>query len=189
MRLKMKMLEQEREVTLSICGMELTIDGMEKEEVLTIVADKNGVVVQADRPQTNAINGAQESTGSESTGDNIPLDRILCDDTAVDTIPLDNIHSDRVALLPKSLPEKAPVGIPEDELFRKLAALRKQLAIEQSVPPYVIFNDKSLREMVQKLPEDLTSFYSISGVGKSKLEKYGRIFLDTIRAYKGKMAG
>ena len=102
----------------------------------------------------------------------------------------------------RSLPEEAPIhhsspisgtAIPDDrfeeELFRTLTLLRRQLAEKQRVPPYVIFNDKSLREMAQKLPEDFDSFRSISGVGKSKLEKYGRIFLDTICTYKRQMAG
>lgn len=164
MRLKMRILEHDRPVMLSVCGMELTIDGMEKEEVLTIVADERGVIVETEHLQME-----QESTISESALDTIPVVTSPCESVAI-------------------LPEKVQSSIFDDELFRQLSALRKQLANEQRVPPYVIFNDKSLKEMVEKLPEDLTSFSSISGVGKSKLEKYGSIFLDTIRTYKGKLA-
>jgi ATP-dependent DNA helicase RecQ len=70
-----------------------------------------------------------------------------------------------------------------------LVALRTQLAKEQGVPSYIIFNDKSLREMAQKRPQNLESLGQIGGVGKSKLEKYGTLFLDTIRTYPEKVAG
>jgi len=67
-----------------------------------------------------------------------------------------------------------------DSLFAKLVQLRRELAMSANVPPYVIFNDKSLREMAEKLPQDLAAFGNISGVGKAKLEKYGDTFLSVI---------
>jgi len=65
-------------------------------------------------------------------------------------------------------------------LFGKLSALRKQLAGEQKVPPYVIFNDKTLLEMAEKCPQDLAAFSKIPGVGQAKLEKYGELFLSVL---------
>jgi ATP-dependent DNA helicase RecQ len=75
----------------------------------------------------------------------------------------------------------APVSELEAEgLFQQLRSLRKALADEQSVPPYVVFSDATLREIAAKKPATLSAFRAISGVGDAKLERYGRIFLDAI---------
>ena len=68
----------------------------------------------------------------------------------------------------------------DSELFEKLRTLRKQLADEQGVPPYVVFGDKSLRQMAATLPTDDDAFLSISGVGQTKLDKYGPAFMGVI---------
>ena len=68
-----------------------------------------------------------------------------------------------------------------DDLFVKLAGLRKELATSANVPPYVVFTDKTLREMVERLPSDLAEMGSISGIGQTKLEKYGEQFLAAIK--------
>ena len=67
------------------------------------------------------------------------------------------------------------------DLFQKLVEVRKELSAEQNVPPYVIFHDKTLNEMVEKLPSDLSEFGKIGGVGQAKLEKYGARFLSVIQ--------
>ncbi len=69
-------------------------------------------------------------------------------------------------------------------LLQKLRSLRKQLADEQSVPPYVIFHDSTLKLMVQVQPQNLTEFAKLSGVGSHKLAQYGEKFLTEIRAYR-----
>jgi ATP-dependent DNA helicase RecQ len=69
------------------------------------------------------------------------------------------------------------------DLFSKLVILRRELAREHSVPPYVIFNDKSLREMTEKLPLTLDDFSRINGVGDSKLMRYGDVFTEVIKEY------
>ncbi|MDD1682155.1 MAG: DNA helicase RecQ [Methanoregula sp.] len=85
-----------------------------------------------------------------------------------------------------SLPAKKPE--PEDpSLFLRLKSLRKSLADSLGVPPYVIFPDKSLREMAAVQPCDRERFAAISGVGEFKLEKYGPVFIDEIR--KGILSG
>ena len=71
-------------------------------------------------------------------------------------------------------------AVPNDELFKKLALLRKSLATAENVPPYLVFHDKTLHEMVSKMPKDLKTMGGISGVGLAKLEKYGAVFLDAI---------
>ncbi|MFI4860196.1 MAG: DNA helicase RecQ [Phycisphaerales bacterium JB063] len=75
-------------------------------------------------------------------------------------------------------------GTPVDQaLFEKLRALRKQLADEQDVPPYVVFGDKALVQMAQQLPTNNTAFLAISGVGQKKLEQYGPVFMDVVREH------
>jgi ATP-dependent DNA helicase RecQ len=70
-----------------------------------------------------------------------------------------------------------------EDLFQRLRAVRKELADEQAVPPYVIFSDATLRELAERKPSTLSAFRAIGGVGDVKLERYGRIFLDAIAAH------
>ena len=72
-----------------------------------------------------------------------------------------------------------PVGNP---LFEALRALRKELAEEAGVPPYVIFHDSTLREMALARPDTLARLGQIGGVGAKKLEAYGERFLRCILA-------
>ncbi|BAY11495.1 DNA helicase RecQ [Calothrix sp. NIES-2098] len=69
-------------------------------------------------------------------------------------------------------------------LMQRLRSLRKQLADEQSVPPYVVFQDSTLKLMAQVQPKNLTEFAKLSGVGSHKLAQYGEKFLAEIRAYR-----
>ncbi len=69
----------------------------------------------------------------------------------------------------------------KDEHFESLRELRKSIADEAGVPPYIVFSDKTLKEMASILPKDAESFLDINGVGQVKLERYGKQFLDKIR--------
>ncbi len=73
-----------------------------------------------------------------------------------------------------------PVG---DPLFDALRELRRELAIEAQVPPYVVFHDATLREMAATRPSSLTELGRIAGVGTRKLEAYGDRFLTVIRQH------
>ena len=73
-----------------------------------------------------------------------------------------------------------PVG---DPLFDALRALRRDLAREVGVPPYVIFHDSVLREMAASRPADLAEMGRIGGVGTRKLDAYGDRFLEVIRQW------
>ena len=75
-----------------------------------------------------------------------------------------------------------PVDVtPADEaLFQELRTVRSTLAKEQALPPYVIFHDKTLREMAAVRPQDLTALSFVSGVGAAKLERYGEAFLEVL---------
>ncbi|MFA6494665.1 MAG: RecQ family ATP-dependent DNA helicase, partial [Candidatus Paceibacterota bacterium] len=68
-------------------------------------------------------------------------------------------------------------------LFEELRVLRKQEAEKLSVPPYVVFGDKALREMALHYPQTEAEFLEISGVGHQKLEQFGEQFLDAIAEY------
>jgi len=71
----------------------------------------------------------------------------------------------------------------EAELFEELRALRKSIAENQNVPPFVIFGDRSLQEMSYYLPATSDQLAVIFGVGARKLAEYGETFLAPIRAY------
>ena len=71
----------------------------------------------------------------------------------------------------------APASAQGNELFERLRKLRKQLADAQGLPPYVIFHDATLREMVERRPRTLGEFAGIRGVGEGKLARYGQQFI------------
>ena len=68
-------------------------------------------------------------------------------------------------------------------LFENLRSLRKRIADDAGVPPYVVFGDAALAEMAAYLPEDPQALLQINGVGKLKLQRYGEDFLEEIRSY------
>jgi ATP-dependent DNA helicase RecQ len=78
------------------------------------------------------------------------------------------------------LPEKeaAPAS---DGLFDQLRALRKDIAREENIPPYLIFSDKTLRGMCELRPKTEEELANVSGVGEKKLAKYGARFLACLR--------
>ena len=69
------------------------------------------------------------------------------------------------------------------DLFEILRKLRLEIAREEALPPYIIFSDKTLIDMCVKLPADRESFLNVSGVGVTKLDKYGQRFLDAIHTF------
>ncbi|MCG8433277.1 MAG: HRDC domain-containing protein, partial [Gammaproteobacteria bacterium] len=73
------------------------------------------------------------------------------------------------------LPEDIDVG-----LWEALREYRRQLAEAQGVPPFVIFHDSTLQAMALQMPENLSDFARLPGVGERKLSKYGQGFLDVI---------
>jgi ATP-dependent DNA helicase RecQ len=84
---------------------------------------------------------------------------------------------------PRSRTAPTDLSPADDTLWHALKALRLELAREQGVPPYVIFHDATLMEMVQSKPTDLDELGELPGVGARKLERYGEYFLDVITTY------
>lgn len=71
----------------------------------------------------------------------------------------------------------------DDPLFDQLRTLRMQLAKEAGVPPFVVFSDKSLRDMAARKPVTEEEFLEVNGVGAAKLERYGEAFMEEIKSY------
>ena len=65
-------------------------------------------------------------------------------------------------------------------LFAKLKHLRKSIAEQDNVPPFVVFSDASLADMAAKFPQSSADFLQVSGVGQTKLERYGPRFIEVI---------
>lgn len=95
-------------------------------------------------------------------------------------------------LVMKAAKEKEPVKKQEGkkktvyeeadaQLFEALRALRTQIARTQSVPPYVVFADKTLGDMCRRHPQTKAEMLAVSGVGEVKFEKYGEAFLKVIQ--------
>ncbi|HNQ99765.1 MAG TPA: HRDC domain-containing protein, partial [Trueperaceae bacterium] len=75
-------------------------------------------------------------------------------------------------------------GPAEEALFQALRALRLEIAREQGVPPYVVFHDKTLREMVASEPRSLAELALVPGIGVAKLERYGERFLELLVSHR-----
>ena len=77
-----------------------------------------------------------------------------------------------------------PVEGRDEMLFELLRELRKDLAREEGIAPYMVFGDAALTQMAILLPSNRDEFLDINGVGASKLEKYGDVFLKEISGYR-----
>ena len=117
----------------------------------------------------------------KSEGDEYPIVKIT------PKLP-DYLSKHNEILLTKPADGEKIIQIDYDEkmdsgLFEILRVLRKKIADEEGMPPYVIFHDSSLKAMATYLPRNSADFLNVNGVGESKLEKYGGLFLEQIDAY------
>ena len=69
------------------------------------------------------------------------------------------------------------------DLFDALRLVRTRLARERGVPPYVIFHDTTLRDMVARRPQTIDDLHDVYGVGAKKAADFGDAFLDAIRTF------
>ena len=83
----------------------------------------------------------------------------------------------------KKTKQKVTEEVKYPELFQRLRQKRYQMAQEKKVPPYIIFSDKTLRQMSTYLPVTKEEMLSINGVGSSKYEKYGEAFSEEIQKF------
>lgn len=91
------------------------------------------------------------------------------------------LMSSRTVMRKAARPIKTVVEA-NDPLFETLRAVRKDIAEQEGVPPFVVFSDKTLRDMCMRRPKNSEQFLEVSGVGEAKLEKYGRTFIQAIMA-------
>ncbi|MDQ0216345.1 ATP-dependent DNA helicase RecQ [Oikeobacillus pervagus] len=73
--------------------------------------------------------------------------------------------------------------IESDELFEELRNVRKRLAEEEKVPPFVIFSDQTLRDLCLQLPKTVEELLTVKGIGEHKQKKYGERFIEAISNY------
>jgi ATP-dependent DNA helicase RecQ len=78
-------------------------------------------------------------------------------------------------------PDAAPLSFDEKQLFEKLRQVRMDIATERAVPPYVVFSDATLRDLVRVRPASLEAMLEVKGVGRAKLEAFGETFLHALR--------
>ncbi len=71
----------------------------------------------------------------------------------------------------------------DKELFESLRRLRKELAVRENIPPYLIFSDATLKELASKKPSDVSELNTITGMGQVKLRRYGIQFLNEIQKH------
>ena len=96
----------------------------------------------------------------------------------------EEIHLPKFKSIAKlSQPSDAVEAEYDRDLFEKLRLLRKKIADEKAVPPFVVFGDLALRQMASYLPQSEENFSRISGVGQEKLKQYGKIFTEFIQTY------
>ncbi|MCK0133683.1 DNA helicase RecQ [Arenibacter sp. S6351L] len=79
--------------------------------------------------------------------------------------------------------ESKSKSVNENSLFEKLRQLRFQISLEENIPAYLVFNDATLKEMESKKPVTSETFKEINGVGQRKLEVYGEMFINEIKAF------
>lgn len=88
-----------------------------------------------------------------------------------------------VSIKPRSSSQKSFGGNYDRKLLAKLRKLRKAIADEANVPPYVVFNDATLIEMAEQMPITASEMLSVNGVGHKKLERFGKPFLVMIKEH------
>jgi ATP-dependent DNA helicase RecQ len=87
-----------------------------------------------------------------------------------------------VTVTKPALPRAGEISC-DEALFERLRRLRKRLADERGVPPYIVFSDVSLRQMARYHPKNEEEFARINGVGEQKLRRFGKKFISEIAAY------
>jgi len=94
-----------------------------------------------------------------------------------------HLREDTKAAKPNKKPHRTNRNIADTdlELWEALRACRQQLATEHNVPPYVIFHDAALMQMMEYRPDSPEALLTINGVGQTKLDRYGQPFLEIIR--------
>ncbi|RTE52037.1 DNA helicase RecQ [Arenibacter aquaticus] len=92
---------------------------------------------------------------------------------------------DRIALQKEQKTKKPKV---KNTLFERLRSLRFQISLDENIPAYLVFNDATLKEMEAERPSSEEEFMRINGVGQRKMEVYGDLFIQEIKAFQEEKA-
>ncbi len=98
-------------------------------------------------------------------------------------IALNNLFEEANADDDETYSGEAAAGAADEKLLEQLKSLRKKVAKEKNLPPFVIFLESSLEDMATMFPTSMTELEKISGVSKGKAIRYGKPFIDMIAAY------
>ena len=99
-----------------------------------------------------------------------------------------SINEDRIKIKRATKKAKSEPSEPlefEDRVFEALRALRKTIATQDGVPPYIVFSDKTLKELASYLPTNKEQMLQINGIGEVKYERYGEQFLEALSEFVG----
>jgi len=94
-----------------------------------------------------------------------------------------SLHLRKQVVQDKNRKKKSKVPVADSQLWEALRATRKRLSEELDVPPFVIFHDATLMDMIDRMPLTHEQMSRVSGVGATKLENYGDVFLAVIREH------
>lgn len=111
--------------------------------------------------------------------------QVLKGERKVDLVRFEAYDVKRARLDEEAPKEKSKKEVIKDALFEKLRILRKKIADEQNVPPFVVFSDATLSDMAQKRPINRFQMMAVSGVGEQKFRLYGDEFINEILRFGG----
>lgn len=168
---------------LDVPGYRLEVSGIAEGRKLAVSEDSGrltvSIVMAGDvQPATEEVKQIVEEAQPEV----VPAEVVTAGSVREAPPEAEPAASQKAAVLPLPSSQSIPAG---QELFQQLVALRKKIAAEVRLPPYIIFHDSTLKEMCRLLPADLQALRAIQGVGMSKLEKYGIRFVEAIREFTG----
>jgi ATP-dependent DNA helicase RecQ len=116
---------------------------------------------------------------------NAVSNQVLKDGKKVNLVRFEAYDSKKARQEEAAPKEKTKKEVIKDALFEKLRILRKKIADERSVPPFVIFSDATLSDMAQKRPINRFQMMAVSGVGEQKFRQYGDEFINEILSFTG----
>ncbi len=93
------------------------------------------------------------------------------------------IDEDKLGILQKEEKFEQELSV-DEKIYEEFRTLRTEISNEQNVPAYVIFSDKTLLQLSQKLPLTNEEMLEIHGIGEQKIEKYGEVFIELCKSFK-----
>lgn len=164
---------------LKVAGFSIEVSDVSDSGKFAIIEDSGKVSVEVlstdDKEALQEVETVQPVEAVQAVEKSEPIEKVQ------------HIQKSQPQVKSDSLSEAVTEEVSSD-LFQRLVSLRRQIAREVKLPPYIIFHDASLRDMASKLPLDLEAMKGISGVGQAKLDKYGSRFIEAIRDYVSKVA-